>query len=149
MFAVRIARGTLVLALAVAGGCETSGPSGGELVSSASAQEPPTGPQRTDLPCYERAERETTLTDEQALFLCRGARSLGPFLCYEEADDETTLTDAEAIRLCRCAQDVTPVRCYERADEETLLTDEQIVEQCRPIRANKLSPRCIPLRERL
>ena len=148
MSRVRIARVLLVGALALAGAFGLTRLFEPALSTSASAQPAPAGPTRTDLPCYERAERETTLTDEQALFLCRGARSLGPFECYEEADDETTLADREAIRLCRCAQDVTPVRCYERADRETLLTDAQIVEQCRPIRANKLGPRCIPLRAR-
>lgn len=148
MSVVRIARACFVVVLGFAVGFAATRLIEAGLAPSASAQAPPTSPTRTDLPCYERAERETTLTDEQALFLCRGARSLGPLECYQEADDETSLTDREAIRLCRCAQDETPVRCYERADEETLLTDPQIVEQCRAIRASKLGPRCIPLRER-
>lgn len=101
---------------------------------------------RTDFPCYEKARDETTLSREQALFLCRGARALGPVDCFAEGDDETTLSDVALIRLCRCAESVEPVRCFDRANRETLLTDEQIIETCRPIRANRLTPTCVPIR---
>ena len=110
------------------------------------AQEPP-AQRRTDIPCFEKADEDTPLTREQALFLCRGARSLGPVECWNDGDDETTLSDLELIRLCRCARNETPVQCYTRADRETLLTDAQIIDMCRPIRAERLTPSCLPIRD--
>lgn len=144
MKVVRIVRGLFVASLIVGAGWEMMGEGGQDAEVQAQEPAPAT---RTDIPCFEKADNDTPLTREQALFLCRGARSLGPVECWNEGDDETTLSDLELIRLCRCARNETPVQCYTRADRETLLTDAQIIDMCRPIRADRLTPSCLPIRD--
>jgi hypothetical protein len=50
--------------------------------------------------------------------------------CIERALDRTTLSDSEALRLCRGARSTAPARCFERGVDETSLSTTQLVELC-------------------
>src|SRR5690606_25496365 len=67
------------------------------------------------LACYERAQQESTLAIEDAVRLCTGASSAGPFECFEAATQRTMLSQQEAVILCRCADGTEPVACFEEA----------------------------------
>ena len=95
------------------------------------------------LDCYQRAEREVSLSSEQALRLCRGATSVAPAECYIASRAPATLLSTEdAIDLCRCAMSSEPVACYQRAEDETFLDTREILLLCGPSLANDLSPDC-------
>lgn len=97
------------------------------------------------LACYQRAEREVSLSSEQALRLCQGAVSPAPAECYIASRAPSTFLDAEdAIELCRCAASTAPVSCYERADRDTFLDTPQILQLCSPSLSYDLSPDCRP-----
>lgn len=153
---LRIVRWLLAAALLSVGACESqseadfdrSTVTAGLGVGLTPAQMSTPGQVATNIPCFERADERTTLSRDQALVLCRGARSTAPARCFEEVDDETTLSDGQAVRLCRCAKSLRPLRCFQTTDEETLFAEEDIVEMCRPIRADRLTRYCVPIRER-
>ena len=149
---IRLIRWLLVAALVAVGACESHSEadydrSAGLGVGLSPAQMSTPGRVATSIPCYERADDRTTLSRDQALALCRGARSTAPARCFEEADDETTLDDGEAVKLCRCAKSLRPLRCFQTTDDETLLSEAEIIELCRPIRADRLTRNCIPIRD--
>jgi hypothetical protein len=109
--------------------------------ASASAQ----GPGQGALACYQWAEREVSLSSEQALRLCRGAVSPAPAECYIASRAPATFLDTEdAIELCRCTTSSEPVACYARADRETFLDTPQILQLCSPGQTYDLGPDCRP-----
>jgi hypothetical protein len=111
-------------------------------VARASAQEAGQGA----LACYELAEREVSLSSEQALWLCRGAISSAPAECYAASRAPATLLSTEdAIDLCRCTRSpIGPVACYQRAEDETFLETREILLLCSPSLAYALLPDCQP-----
>ena len=97
------------------------------------------------LACYQQAEREVSLSSEQALRLCQGAVSAAPAECYIASRAPATFLDTEAaIELCRCTTSTGPVSCYVRADRETFLDTQQILQLCSPSQAYDLSLDCLP-----
>jgi hypothetical protein len=102
-------------------------------------------PAQGALACYQRAEREVSLSSEQALRLCRGATSTAPADCYAASRAPATLLSAEdAIDLCRCTTSTEPVSCYQRADDETFLGTREILLLCSPSLAGDLLLDCRP-----
>jgi hypothetical protein len=115
----------------------------GLLLGAASVGAQPAG--QGALACYQRAEREVSLSSEQALRLCRGATSVAPAECYiASRAPATLLSTEEAIDLCRCTMSSAPVACYQRADRETFLDTRDILLLCGPSLANELLPDCQP-----
>ena len=113
----------------------------GLLLGAASARAQETG--QGALACYQRAEREVSLSSDQALRLCRGAISAAPAECYIVSRAPATfLSTEDAIELCRCTVSTEPVGCYVRADRETFLDTVQILQLCSPSLAYDLSPDC-------
>lgn len=115
----------------------------GLLLGAGSARAQETG--QGALACYQRAEREVSLSSEQALRLCRGATSVAPAECYIASRAPATFLDTEdAIELCRCTTSSEPVACYERAERETFLDTPQILQLCSPSLTYELLPDCRP-----
>jgi hypothetical protein len=97
------------------------------------------------LACFQRAEREVTLTEEQALRLCRGALSVAPSECYIATQAPATfLSPEDAIELCRCATSTEPVACYRQADRDTFLDTWEILQLRSPSVAYALQLDCRP-----
>ncbi|PTL80471.1 hypothetical protein [Vitiosangium sp. GDMCC 1.1324] len=85
------------------------------------------------LACFKRAEREVSLSEEQALRLCQGAASVEPAECYIASQSPGVFLEPEqAIELCRCATSTEPAECFQRADHETTLDTPQILQLCSP-----------------
>jgi hypothetical protein len=82
--------------------------------------------------CVEGADRETKLSEQQALSLCAGASSDGPLDCFLAADRALNLSDKQSMDLCRYADSTQPVECFTAADDDTFLSDQQILESCAP-----------------
>ncbi|MCY1076279.1 hypothetical protein [Archangium lansingense] len=97
------------------------------------------------LACFQRAEREVSLTEEQALRLCRGSWSVGPAECYSASQAPATFLSTEnAIELCRCATSIEPVNCFRQADHDTFLDTMEILQLCSPSVAYALQMDCQP-----
>ncbi len=97
------------------------------------------------LACYQQAEREVSLTSDQALWLCQGAISTAPAECYAASQlPGTFLSTEEAIDLCRCAMSTAPVSCYQHAHDETFLDTRDILQLCSPSLAYGLLSDCQP-----
>lgn len=97
------------------------------------------------LACYQRAEREVSLSSDQALRLCEGAVSAAPAECYIASQAPATfLSTEDAIQLCRCTASAEPVSCYVRADRETFLDTQQILQLCSPSLTYNLLSDCLP-----
>lgn len=115
----------------------------GLLLGAASARAQETGQGALD--CYQRAEREVSLSSDQALRLCRGAISAAPAECYIVSRAPATfLSTEDAIALCRCTLSTEPVGCYVHADRETFLDTLQILQLCSPSLTYDLSADCRP-----
>jgi hypothetical protein len=116
----------------------------GLLLGAGSARAQETG--QGALACYQRAEREVSLSSDQALRLCRGATSTAPAECYIATRAPATFLDTEeAIELCRCTTSSSePVACYERAERETFLDTSEILQLCSPSLSYELLPDCRP-----
>lgn len=59
--------------------------------------EPPT---RGSPACVETALARTTLGEDQAVVLCRGARSTGPVECFEWGEARLALMEHDLVQLC-------------------------------------------------
>ncbi|MBC7171903.1 MAG: hypothetical protein H5U40_05740 [Polyangiaceae bacterium] len=108
---------------------------GGSTKQDASAQ---------PLACYERAQAATTLTINDVVALCTGARDNGPVDCYIAGENSTTFSQQDLVLLCRCAEGTEPIRCSERAQQSATLTQQEIVALCAPSVQGTLYPSCEP-----
>jgi hypothetical protein len=82
--------------------------------------------------CFRRVRSITTLSQDEALTLCRGSLSQGPAECYLKVKKNTVLSASDAIGLCRCARGDGPAECFIRADKATTLSDFEILDLCTP-----------------
>lgn len=101
------------------------------------------------LACFEQAENEVSLNEQQALRLCQGSFSVAPAECYSAAQSPATfLSSEDAIELCRCARSIEPVICYRQADHDTFLDTWEILRLCSPSVAYNLYVDCQPYARR-
>ncbi len=96
------------------------------------------------LVCFERADQETTLSNDDAYLLCQGAGSAAPVDCFLRAKNELVLGDAQRIALCRCATTTEPVECASQAKRRTTLSDDRILGTCAARSAARLADDCSP-----
>lgn len=143
----------LISSVALCGSCREDSPARrGDAAIDLRAQIAPQGaapdsraPSSPSLDCFEQARDEATMSESDALLLCRGAVSSAPLQCFSRAQDETFLADREIFELCRCAGSTEPVDCYTKAQEDTFLPQRRIIELCGAVVTNNLYANCAPV----
>lgn len=100
-----------------------------QLCSGATSTEPVACAARSD-DTTELSDRQIAQHCAALPYVQIPAQSAGAPICVETARDRTTLSDREALELCRGSNDVGPVACFEYGDDQTPLSAPDLISLC-------------------